>query len=642
MHKKRIDPDTWYADRAFQKDFYDAMENVQSKYESTLVEQREKRFGLMICIPTGGGKTRLMVVYAINEFLYAQKKRRVLWLAQSNELLDQARDTFSGILKDEELGDDSDSPEWAGSFFPASYYGGKDNWISINSETTIVFANFNTLNHRENYSMENIKQWMEPDSVIIVDEAHHAPASTYQDVIKELTDNRTRLLFGLSATPLRTQMDKNDDLNNLFPTELIDKDNKYVHVSMDDLVKSGHLVPRISEEVIHTLSEEELLEYASNPNPNRYQALGDVLGGSDEFNHRVADRYLQNRKKYGKTVIFTASITQAKKLREAIQKKITENRDSYSDVQVFLVTGENKGDLAIFKNSENSNTGQKKWETNAPKVMVNIKVLGEGVDIQDIHTVFLAKPSKSPIDITQMVGRALRSVPAENEKNEAYVVNFAVKGLENKLVIQDPRFTMDLYELECGLRSDVLANRDKGKQKQAMNNLIKEEAAQNIKLPFVSFAMVGYYEIWPDGIDEPSIIQIVTMDEYKKIEAYLDGKGKYPRRRLHFHGGRTYKEQKELFDNAKKQNAFRFNCFYNKLEPIEQLKNRIKNVLKKNAEELRIWSDELYGKIEDGEDEESIVLKVFVKDRKIGSAEDFWESIRSEIFSLKLETFFMK
>ena len=37
---KRIAPDKWYGDRKFQKDFYEAMENVQKKYEITPKEDR--------------------------------------------------------------------------------------------------------------------------------------------------------------------------------------------------------------------------------------------------------------------------------------------------------------------------------------------------------------------------------------------------------------------------------------------------------------------------------------------------------------------------------------------------------------------------------------------------------------------------
>lgn len=631
---KRIAPDKWYGDRKFQKDFYEAMENVQKKYEITPKEDRTEKFGLMICIPTGGGKTRLMVTYAINEFLYAMKPRKVLWLAQSNELLEQARETFFELLSDKNL-QVSDVPDWNNTLCYAEYYGGKSNPIC--KDTLIVFASFQTLNSA-NGSKNEVGTWLDPDSIIIVDEAHHAPANTYQSIIREFTKDSSTLLFGLSATPLRTQMEKNDDLNEMFPTKLRNSSNEFVHISLDKLVKSGHLVPRISEEIIHTLSEEELQEYDNSKDTDPYRALGNVLGNSASFNQLVAEHYLNKRKIYGKTVIFTASQNQAFRLKETLDKLIKEKS---IDVTTYLVTGDDKTDLERFKHSGENDPG--KWETEDSKVMVNIKVLGEGVDIRDIHTVFLAKPSKSPIDVTQMVGRALRSVPVEEGakgfKKEAYVVNFAVKGLENKLVIQDPRFTMDLYELECGLRSDTLENRDKGKQKQAVSSLLQEETVADIKLPFISFAMIGYYEIFPYGDDGPSIMQIVTMEEYEKIEKYMNGEGVFPTRRLHFHGGRRYADQKKLFEEIKDKKIFAyFHSFYNDLSGMNELKELLKKKLEEplNAEDLRSWSYELYDKSNEDEAAKE-KLKVFVEDRKIKNTDEFWRSIRSELLGMILE-----
>ena len=638
---KRISPDKWYGNRIFQKDFYEAMENVQKEYETTPKGDRKDKFGLMICIPTGGGKTRLMVTYAINKFLYVPKPRKVLWLAQSNELLEQARETFFELLSDEDL-QVSDELDWENAFCDAEYYGGKNNPICQN--TSIVFASFQTLNSA-NGSKEEVKNWLksdsiiiESDSIIIVDEAHHAPANTYLSIIKEFTQDFSTLLFGLSATPLRTQMEKNNALLELFPTKLIDSKGKYVHISLEELITTGHLVPRNTEDVIYNLSEEEIHAYEETQNPNRYQALGDVLGNSDEFNQLVANHYLKDRVKYGKTVIFTASRNQADRLKKEI------DRLKPKDVETYLVDADNKNDLINFKPKKDFNTGEMMWETSDHKVMVNIKVLGEGVDIRDIHTVFLAKPSKSPIDVTQMVGRALRSVPVnEGEKGykkEAYVVNFAVKGLENKLVIQDPRLTMDLYELECGLRADTLENRDKGKHKQEISNLLQEEAAADIKMPFISFIMIGYYEIFPDGDEGPSIIQIVTMEEYEKIENYLKGNGPFPKRRLHFHSGRRYSDQKALFEKAKNEESAVFHSFYNELDALYELKKLLREKLDEcfSPDELRSWSDKLYQNIKEDEQTKQ-KWNIFVEDRKIGNPEEFWKSIRSELLGIELEKY---
>ena len=57
------------------------------------------------------------------------------------------------------------------------------------------------------------------------------------------------------------------------------------------------------------------------------------------------------------------------------------------------------------------------------KVLVNVNILTEGVDLPQTKTVFLARPTVSTILMTQMIGRALRGTAAGGT-SEAYIVSF--------------------------------------------------------------------------------------------------------------------------------------------------------------------------------------------------------------------------
>lgn len=72
----------------------DNLYNHQKEYYNELVKKKNEfnAFHALICIPTGGGKTRLAVTYAINEVLDYGKK--ILWITHSQYLLDQAYETF--------------------------------------------------------------------------------------------------------------------------------------------------------------------------------------------------------------------------------------------------------------------------------------------------------------------------------------------------------------------------------------------------------------------------------------------------------------------------------------------------------------------------------------------------------------------
>ena len=57
------------------------------------------------------------------------------------------------------------------------------------------------------------------------------------------------------------------------------------------------------------------------------------------------------------------------------------------------------------------------------KVLVNVNILTEGVDLPQTKTVFLARPTVSTILMTQMIGRALRG-EAAGGTSSAYIVSF--------------------------------------------------------------------------------------------------------------------------------------------------------------------------------------------------------------------------
>lgn len=57
------------------------------------------------------------------------------------------------------------------------------------------------------------------------------------------------------------------------------------------------------------------------------------------------------------------------------------------------------------------------------KVLINVNILTEGIDLPQTKTVFLTRPTVSTILMTQMIGRSLRGEKAGGTK-EAYVVSF--------------------------------------------------------------------------------------------------------------------------------------------------------------------------------------------------------------------------
>ena len=57
------------------------------------------------------------------------------------------------------------------------------------------------------------------------------------------------------------------------------------------------------------------------------------------------------------------------------------------------------------------------------RVLVNVQMLTEGVDVPLVQTVFLTRPTVSSILLRQMIGRGLRG-PAQGGTKTAYIVSF--------------------------------------------------------------------------------------------------------------------------------------------------------------------------------------------------------------------------
>lgn len=172
----------------------------------------------MLSLPTGSGKTR-MLVQTLIEWINDGKPSRnsqqreskfVVWIAQSEELCEQALSTFRAVF--ESLGRPGTALKlhrvWGrGGALP--YTGMPD----ILADSGIVVATINTLHKVLRSDPDQIESLASLTSCIVVDEAHHVVAESYSQVLRRMGfnwDNRKReisergiVLLGLTATPFR-------------------------------------------------------------------------------------------------------------------------------------------------------------------------------------------------------------------------------------------------------------------------------------------------------------------------------------------------------------------------------------------------------------------------------------------------------
>ena len=155
--------------------------------------------------PTGAGKT-VMFSEVIGRLLGSSSKRAIV-LAHRDELTEQNRAQFGKL-----------NPNVRTSVFDAT----RKSW-----DGSVVFAMVPTLSRDENLVT------MPAADLLIIDEAHHAVAETYQRVIDKIRElNNDCMIFGVTATPNRSD---GLGLRKVF-TNVADQ------IAVGELVAAGNLV----------------------------------------------------------------------------------------------------------------------------------------------------------------------------------------------------------------------------------------------------------------------------------------------------------------------------------------------------------------------------------------------------------------
>ena len=190
--------------------------------------QIETSRGLVV-LPTGAGKTRLVVETLINWLNNGKKGKEksnfIIWIVDKNELCQQAFDTFAEVFrhigkKDSSLKLHPIYAENQKNIRDILYqYSIDENDREIKDENGIIIASIASLySLSKNDDQGSLPELGKHTSIVIIDEAHHAIPSNisytqvlralgfdFRNVMKkgvDISENQTRLL-GLTATPFR-------------------------------------------------------------------------------------------------------------------------------------------------------------------------------------------------------------------------------------------------------------------------------------------------------------------------------------------------------------------------------------------------------------------------------------------------------
>ncbi|MFO0803046.1 MAG: DEAD/DEAH box helicase family protein, partial [Gemmataceae bacterium] len=162
---------------------------------------RREPHGAVLVLPTGAGKTFTAVHFLCKSII--AKGYKVLWLAHTHHLLEQAFATFDRML--------SLMPEPRGSLDVRVVSGtpghSRANTIKRTDDVLLI-----SLQTASNAIKQDLKQFQDFLNVagdklfVVFDECHHSPAPSYRNLLLGIRDRHPGVrLLGLTATPTYTQ-----------------------------------------------------------------------------------------------------------------------------------------------------------------------------------------------------------------------------------------------------------------------------------------------------------------------------------------------------------------------------------------------------------------------------------------------------
>ncbi len=318
------------------------LREYQQEALKNLQAMREKKESIALLYQaTGTGKTVTAVMDAKNV------GGRTLFVAHTMELVNQAYLTFQTLWKEASVGKFADSVK--------------------ESNTGIVCGSIQSI-------ALNLDAFKEDDfDYIIIDEAHHATADTYQKVLAYF---KPKFLLGLTATPERA-----DD------TDILEIFKNTAHkLDIQTAVDIGALVD-VRCIRIHTNIDMTKVRF----NSVQYNVRDlDIKICVTERNALIVETWL-NYVKNKRTVVFCASVKHA----EQIAALFKEKDISAEAVSGSMKTSERKELLAKFSKGE-------------LKVLCACDLLNEGWDCPETEVLFMARPTMSKVLYTQQLGRGMR------------------------------------------------------------------------------------------------------------------------------------------------------------------------------------------------------------------------------------------
>ena len=309
----------------------------------------------LVVAATGTGKTVLAALDYKAMQLELGYKPSLLFVAHRQEILNQSISTFRAVLKDGQFGE--------------LFVGGKKP-----TEWRHVFASVQSLSANDVESFDPSQF-----DYVVIDEFHHAAAKTYTDILEHL---KPKELLALTATPERGDGKRVQDLffDGIIASEL----------RLWDALDRQLLAPfdyfGIAEETDFTSIDWSNGKYSA-------KGLEEKVTRNDLRDRLVLNQIQKHVTDPGtmKALVFCVGLEHANYIGELLGNH---------GLKALVLTGSST--------DEERSSGILELAAGRINAIVTVDIFNEGVDIPEVDTVIMLRPTESSVIFLQQLGRGLR------------------------------------------------------------------------------------------------------------------------------------------------------------------------------------------------------------------------------------------
>lgn len=336
-------------------------------------------------MPTGSGKTRTAMELVCS--VMNQTGKDVLWLGNTEELCDQAYDSFLEV--------------W---HFLRQREGAGVNHMKLKSgvQTNNRIPTFHVASLQSLNLLDNDKKLFEYGidvnkiELLVVDEAHISIAPTYKKAINNIIQKGSKLL-GLTATPGRQlnsnlRKDENQELSDFYFNKRfeIETGNELPieYLRTRGILSNAKFVSVEGSNIEYSLTNNEIENFKlSGKLPKNVITL---LTNDDKRTSIIFDQLVQLLDMGKKIIFFGTSIAHSEMITTLLTIK------GYKAAHIDGNSGKYRS--KIIENFKKGNI----------QILCNFGVLSTGFDDPKIDVVFMARKTNSIVLYSQIIGRGLR------------------------------------------------------------------------------------------------------------------------------------------------------------------------------------------------------------------------------------------